>query len=135
MVVPDCVAGHVAARTGRVVRASFCVVAPSDHDTKSCIATQTLPRVAARVVAPCAVSWCTAALYHSVVPLSFVTIQNIVSRHTSLARPRGRASLARRLCRTRGWPYGSPTVRPSMHPLGPIVPWYPCCVTIQYVVS
>ena len=41
----------------------------------------------------------------------------------------------RKSCRARGWPYRSPAAPPSTHPLGCIMAWCPCCVTIQYVVS
>ena len=44
----------------------------------------------------------------------------------------GRVAALYRVC---GWLYRSLAARPSTHSLGRIVAWFPCRVTIQYVVS
>ena len=51
------------------------------------------------------------------------------------ARPCAQVNRVATLYRARGWPYHNHVARPITHPLGRIMAWCPCCVTIQYNVS
>ena len=142
------VVAHWASCRGRFVgRVTRCVAAP----VVPCRCSRApCPRAVSHALLPCHSSSapCHRALLRHIAapgvlcrdarPPSYHDTNDCIVTHLSGQAPRARSPLAPcvgRLCRARGWPYRSPAARPSMHPLCRIVPWRPCCVTIQYVVS
>ena len=159
---PGC--AHIARWAGRIMaHQALCRSArPAvSHSMPRAPCRHTPVRAAARITAPCVVSWrflhCIVALPPAVSRLSRVTtqrpsllsrykrlyrdtpqqpgrspvmIQLIVSRHTptsQAARPCTRSVVS--------WPILGVSWPPQHAPLGRIVAWCPCCVTIQCIVS